>query len=64
MRVTFDETGEEREVTSFCKRCLKIEPDELNVMIVSPDGMAHAGSDNGHTLCGIDATGRNWWHRL
>jgi hypothetical protein len=62
MKVTFEETGEQREVVGYCRRCFRAEPDEIEVVIVSPDGMAHRGSDYGNTLCGIDATGARWWH--
>lgn len=62
MKVHFAETGEELEVVSYCRRCYQTEPVEIEVVIVSRDGIAHAGSDYGHTLCGIDATGKNWWH--
>ena len=59
--VTFDETGEEREVVKWCDRCQA----DSDFTIVSPRGTAHYSSDTGEdTRCGIDATGDNWWHRL
>jgi hypothetical protein len=59
--VTFDETGEEREVKTWCLRCQA----DSDFTIVSPTGKAHYSSDTGEdTRCGIDATGADWWHRL
>lgn len=67
--VTFEETGEEREITQVCARCQKAwwgqsELTAEDCGIVSPRGFGHAGADYGFTLCGIDATGDKWWHRL
>jgi len=64
--VVFEETGEERAVVRYCKRCGRCWAYE-NVdswEIVSPAGTAHVGADYGETLCGIDATRAGWWHRL
>lgn len=59
--VVFEETGETREVTSYCLRCQA----DSDFTIVSPSGKAHYSSETGEdTRCGIDATRENWWHRL
>lgn len=64
--VYFEETGEERRIDGFCKRCQasdeRIMDDDFGV--VSPRGMAHVGVDYGMTLCGIDSTGDKWWWQL
>lgn len=64
--VIFEETGEQREVVGFCKRCartyLYLREDQWG--IVSPSGVAHIGEDYGMTACGIDATGERWWWEL
>lgn len=71
--VIFEETGAEREVRRICGRCRVIaqrlridEPSLLSPVIVSPLGTAHEQSEDipENTLCGIDATGRDWWWRL
>jgi hypothetical protein len=65
--VTFEETGEEREIRHYCVRCSRspfAPKPPWDADIVSRNGVAHLGSEYGHTLCGIDATGDGWWHRL
>lgn len=65
--VTFEETGETREVKRTCNRCYgrAISVQELDVIeVVSRYGTAHHGADYGMTECGIDATGLGWWHHL
>ena len=67
MIVTFEETGEQRAVKSVCARCAKMHwvPLQLtDVDIVSRNGIGHVGDEYGMTLCGIDATGDRWWHKL
>lgn len=59
--VVFEETGEEREVVAYCRRC-KTDRDDFG--IVSPRGMAHHSDGYEGTACGMDATGENWWWRL
>ena len=67
LTVEFEETGEEREIKSWCFNCFinvhKGDPRIAHPMIVSPSGIVHEG-DNGRTNCGHDATGERWWHRL
>ncbi len=59
--VVYEETGEEREVTGYCRVC-GASPSE-DVMLVSPQGIAHhAAGDT--TDCGHNATGLDWWWRL
>lgn len=59
--VTFEETGETREVKTWCLQCQA----DSDFTIVSPTGKAHYSSDSGEkTRCGIHATGDAWWHRL
>lgn len=61
--VRFEETGEEREVVRYCRRCFPCPLNEA-VMLVSPSGVVHHVTDNyGRTDCGADATGLNWWWR-
>lgn len=64
--VTFEETGAERMVLGLCKLCAKSwpEPEPEDYGIVSPTGVAHVGADYGMTVCGKDATGREWWWQL
>lgn len=64
--VTFEETGEKREVRRACNRCYgnAVSVAELELIeVVSRYGTAHKGADYGETACGIDATGPDWWHR-
>lgn len=50
------------EIKRACKRC---KPDlDRGAFIVSPRGLAHHGTDDGWTMCGHDATGRDWWWPL
>jgi len=37
---------------------------EIGNVIVSPQGLAHFGMDDGNTYCGVDATGPHWWWPL
>ena len=60
--VWFEETGEERTVERSCLRC-QVDADDP-WFVVSPAGIAHHGAANGHTDCGIDATGDGWWWPL
>lgn len=67
--VVFEETGEERAILGFCKRCErtwegKSDPDHEFFTVVSQMGTAHTGIDYGMTGCGVDATGERWWWRL
>lgn len=61
-----EEPERKREVTKVCSRC-KVwgaPPISLvNFHIVSPGGMAHLAAEfnEGHTACGHDATGPDWW---
>ena len=65
MIVHFEETGEEREVRAYCRRCFRTEPAGEEITIVSPRGMGHAGNETSEeTACGIPATEDGWWHRL
>lgn len=59
--VTYDETGEEREVVGYCRAC-RVHPDD-EVMLVSPQGIAHHAEQD-TTDCGHNATGDGWWWRL
>jgi hypothetical protein len=66
MIVTFEETGETREVKGLCLVCFPY-PHVMggdDYEIVSPQGLAHAGGEFGITDCGKDATRTNWWWRL
>jgi hypothetical protein len=59
--VVFEETGEEREVKTWCLHCQT----DSDFTILSPSGKAHYAADpSDHTRCGIEATGDDWWHRL
>lgn len=64
--VWFENTGEEREVTSGCFRCgvSHDDLDGLREVVVSPSGKAHFGAEYGLTQCGIDATADGWWWPL
>lgn len=64
--VYFEETGETREIVSFCARCFPEGGDDREAYIVGPRGVAHEGHWSGSdtTVCGKDATGPRWWHRL
>lgn len=65
VKVLFEETGEEREVRSWCRRCFKTEPEPEEITIVSPRCMGHDANETGEqTHCGIPATDDGWWHRL
>ncbi len=61
MIVVFEETGETREVTSWCLVCQT----DSDFNIVSPTGKAHYSNEftSEDTRCGHDATGDDWWHR-
>ena len=55
----------------FCIRCSRspfAPPKPWEADIVSAAGFGHLRSayqpPDGHTLCGIDATGDSFWHRL
>lgn len=65
MIAVFEETGEKREVTTWCKRC-RVMPDDWPDVIVSPAGTAHlqGASTDAKTLCGIEADGDRWWWKL
>lgn len=62
-----DDPARTRTVERLCDRCDRqpgwLKPDEFN--IVSPSGVAHYAAEynEGRTLCGIDATGLEWWWR-
>lgn len=62
-----DDPARKRLVTRICARCQAYTAirslDE--VWIVSPAGLGHAESEynEGHTACGLDATGLDWWWR-
>lgn len=48
-----------------CRRCAKNWSRYLDVqLIVSPGGVEHFGLLDGSTLCGMDATGPEWWWPL
>lgn len=52
-------------VTKPCSRCFPGEKlEEIDVRLVSPRGVVHAGRDYGMTWCGRDATGPGWWWAL
>lgn len=61
--VTFDETGEIREVVRDCKVCLSGH-EVYGCEVVSPSGVAHIGMTGGDTKCGRDATLDGWWWPL
>lgn len=65
-----DDPGRTRVVQRACKVCRRFLLREYgvflsatNVSIVSPSGLAHCQHDSneGHTACGKDATGPDWW---
>lgn len=58
--VVFTETGEERAITRYCKRC-EVSEDDFPMVVVSPTGMAHHCGDYGKTDCGLDATDEWYW---
>lgn len=62
--VTFEGTGEKREVVRDCKVCLSGDELGYGCGIVSPSGIAHIGVYGGDTRCGKDATGDGWWWPL
>lgn len=49
-----------RKVVSMCKIC---KGDISDPMIVSPTGKAHESEGYGITICGKDATRKDWWWR-
>lgn len=61
--VTFEETGDTREVLRDCASCLRA-GEHYGCAVISPSGIAHIGCDGGNTLCGKDATGDAWWWPL
>jgi hypothetical protein len=68
LSVTFSETGVERELRRACNRCYgrAVKVDDIEtVFIVSQYGTVHQQNPDydGRTLCGIDATGEQWWWR-
>lgn len=60
--VTFDETGEEREVVRDCKVCRSAR-EVYGQGVVSPTGIVHI-TEYEDTLCGKNATGSDWWWPL
>jgi len=64
-----DENKPDRLVRTACNRCYgsQVAVRELtHIEVVSQYGTAHKGGDgskDGHTDCGIDATGPTWWWR-
>ena len=62
--VLFEETGEERAVWRYCRRCAQGFEGGEEVEIVSPSGVAHCQRGDEYTKCGIDAAGPDWWWRL
>ena len=66
-----DEPEKERVVARVCRRCQERAwegriVEFSDVMIVGPRGVAHIQSDvdETKTVCGSDATGKDWWWRL
>lgn len=60
-----DGSRPDREVVGFCPDCgMTCLP--LFLDTVAPDGVAHEHEDGGiaATVCGLDCTGLDWWHRL
>lgn len=52
------------DVAKACARCKPTEHEiESGKVVVSPSGIAHHG-EYGHTDCGHDATGDDWWWPL
>jgi len=52
-------------VRQRCRRCQVTAKDvKYGIVVVSPTGFAHHGTDGGTTDCGHDATGRDWWWPL
>jgi hypothetical protein len=64
--VVFEETGEERKVVRFCRKCDAGRACGKDVAIVSPRGIAHEQHEwhTERTACGKDATNPDWWWRL
>ena len=60
--VTFDETGETRDVLRDCKVCRR-HAEVYGTGVLSPSGVAHI-TEYEDTLCGKDATGDGWWWPL
>ena len=62
-RITFIETGEEREVVGGCAVC-KVDDDDAKDWperyVISPTGVAHH-VEMDTTVCGHNATGDGWW---
>lgn len=56
-----EDERKKRDVLRYCLRCGA----DARFDIVSPQGTGHRASefDEGATVCGIDATGREWWWR-
>lgn len=64
--VIFEETGEERFVTGYCKVC-KTDPDDFPFhTIISPTGVCHTQGDDGmETMrCGANGAAEGWWWHL
>ena len=64
--VIFEETGEERFVTGYCKVC-GTDPDDFPFhTIISPSGVCHTQGDDGmETMrCGANGAAEGWWWRL
>jgi hypothetical protein len=66
--VTFEETGERREVTRRCETCGRSIiggwESHPGFGVVSITGVEHVGVDYGRTACGKDADGPSWWWPL
>jgi len=53
------------EIKGMCSRCGVTEADVYRVaVVVSPNRIAHFGTNCGDTACGVDATGSKWWWPL
>lgn len=61
-----DEPGRKRVVKRLCRSCRWVPLPPL-IRLVSPQGIAHEQGTymqpEGHTACGKDATGMDWWWR-
>lgn len=67
--IIFEETGETRKVTGYCRVCARSfdYENESDYRLVSPTGLAHVQSTargSTDTACGKDAARDGWWWPL
>lgn len=55
----------EIKVVGLCSRCFPGEDiSDVDIRLVSPNGIVHESGDYGVTDCGHDATKHGWWWAL